>query len=120
VYELRKANAISFGGLAGSMTLGSIGVSAADTGTSHFVSIPLTQAALDFLNAARDGNFLFGGLVTPFSPNREVRIFGYTQGRPIASLNLSLDSSAPVPEPSSMLLFATAALGLARKWRRHA
>jgi hypothetical protein len=119
VYELRNASAISFDGLAGSTTLGSIGVSVADTGTSHFVSFPLTGVALDLLNAARGGNLLFGGVVTPFSPDREVQIFGYSVGAPVAFLDVSPESVTPVPEPSSMLLIGTGALALARKWRPH-
>jgi hypothetical protein len=115
-FELRDASAISFAGLAGATTLGSVSVEAADAGVSRFVPITLNAAALSLLNAAQGGPFLFGGVVTPFSSGN-VQIFGYTTGPPAAFLRFAHDP-APVPEPMSLLLVGSGLAALVARRRR--
>lgn len=114
-FALRDASTISFAGLLGSTTLGSVSVPAADAGASRFVAISLNSVAIDLLNGARGGQFLFGGVVSPFMSSGEVQIFGYTDGRPPAFLELSAD---PVPEPGTLLLFGAGSAALACRRRR--
>jgi hypothetical protein len=116
-YDLRNAGDLSFEGLRGSTTLGSIGVAAADTGQSHFVEIPLNADGLRFLNASAGRRFLFGGIVSPFVEGSQVQTFGYTQGPPAAFLQLSGEFS-PTPEPVTGLAGVCAAVAVLLARRR--
>jgi hypothetical protein len=113
-FGLRHANEITFDGLLGGITLGSISVAAADAGDSHFVPIPLNTDAIRLLNAAdRNSLFLFGGVVNPIS-TLEVQIFGYTGGVPVAFLDLT----GTTPEPATYLLVASALAAVAFSRRK--
>jgi hypothetical protein len=116
-YDLRNAEGMSFAGLRGSTTLGSIGVGAADTGESHFVAIPLNADGLAVLNASAGHRFLFGGIVSPFVPGSEIQTFGYTMGPPAAFLQLSGEFS-PTPEPVTSLVGMCAAVAVLVARRR--
>jgi hypothetical protein len=110
-YDVRNAADLSFEGLRGSTTLGSIGVGAADTGESHFVAIAMNAEGLGFLNASAGRRFLFGGIVSPFVSDSEIQTFGYTTGPPSAFLQLSGDFS-PTPEPVTSLVGMCAAVAV--------
>ncbi|MGD0014054.1 MAG: PEP-CTERM sorting domain-containing protein [Bryobacteraceae bacterium] len=115
-YTLYNPSAIDYASLAVGPGLGSVTAAVADTGVSHYVGIPLNATALSLLNAAQGSQFLFGGAVDIIDPSLLVEFFGYTDGTPVAMLDLN---STAIPEPGmiGMLLGGLAALGLARRRR---
>ena len=102
VYSLIGASGISYNGLADGTVLGSILMSAADTGVSRYVTIDLNAAGIAALNAAAGSTFLFGGVITR---NAHSEFAGYGSGTPAAYLTLTQSAqSTAVPEPASWAL----------------
>lgn len=60
-YTLFEASSFTYGGLASGTAFGSVSVSAADTGTSHYVTIDLNAAGITALNGDLGNTFIFGG-----------------------------------------------------------
>ena len=116
VYNLYAASSISYGGLATGPSLGSISVSAADTGISEYITITLNAAGLAALNAHLGSTFVFGGAVSGLIPSLETEIFGYTNGVPIAFL--TYNTAAVTPEPASLLMLGSGLVGMASLLRR--
>jgi hypothetical protein len=110
VFNLYEATNISYTGLTGGMSLGSVLVSSADNGIDHFETINLNALALAALETHQGSTFVFGG-----NNDNGEQIFGYTSGVPIAELTLDI---AAVSEPGSILLVSTALACLAAVRRR--
>jgi len=114
LYSLYQASSFSFSGLTTGPALGSITFGAADTGVSQYVSISLNSTGIALLNANLGGSFVFGGGVTsivdPSNCLSCVAVFGYTDGNPLARLDIS---TAPVPEPETyaMMLIGLGLIG---------
>jgi hypothetical protein len=118
-----------FDDLGTGLSLGSVGVSAADNG--QLVSIALDSDGIGALNAALGGQFAVGGAVTtlsgsPHPAGFEEFVFGNTfvsrDAIPIRRLDLTTQDTppAPVPEPTTAVLLGTGLLGAAgvRRWRQ--
>ena len=122
-FTLYGAAGFSFAGLQSGPAFASIGLAAANTGSGHFVALPLNGAGLAALNGALGGAFQFGGAVSStasndFSCNNCVSLFGYDTGNPHAYLTLA--TTTPVPEPMSLALLGSGLLALAGLRRRSA
>jgi hypothetical protein len=115
VYNLYAATAFSYGGLATGPSLGSISVSAADTGVSEYITITLNAAGLAVLNAHLGTTFIFGG-AGGMNPALVSQIFGYTFGTPDAYL--TYNTAAVTPEPASLLMLGSGLVGMASLLRR--
>lgn len=105
IFSLSSISGISFVGLLGGPSFGSVTAGVADTGVGHYVNIALNAAGINYLNANLGTRVVFGGTVSTANP--DVQFFGYTGGHPTASLN----TVSAVPEPESYALML-AGLGL--------
>ncbi|MBX3436052.1 MAG: PEP-CTERM sorting domain-containing protein [Planctomycetaceae bacterium] len=106
-----------FADLGDGLSYGSKIVSAADNNT--IVSITLNANALASLNAA-SGHWIVGGSLTTLGNAQSEWMFGATGDAGITrQLVLQTDAQNPVPEPSSMILFAVGGLtGIGYRIRR--
>jgi hypothetical protein len=105
LFSLYQASDISFDGLKAGPVLGTVPAATADDRTAHYVSIALNPAGLAALNSA--SSFIFGG-DTPSGSE----FFGYTDGTPVARLQVETDVDASVPEPPSAALLGLGLLGI--------
>ena len=120
-YSLYQAASFTFSGLEAGPSLGNVALVDANTGTGHYVGIQVNTNGLAALNASAGGLFNFGGSVFTTYPLSEqtydvIGIFGWGTGFPVAYLDYN--STAPVPEPATMILFGTGLAGLAAARRK--
>jgi hypothetical protein len=106
VFNLYKALDLSFAGLANGPSLGSVLVNDADAGLSRYIEIGLNANGIAALNASLGNQFIFGG-----NNDNGEQIFGYTNGRPIAYLAVSVPATETIP----LLGLGLAALGFSRR-----
>ncbi len=106
VFNLYEALDLSFAGLTNGPSLGSVLVNDADAGLSRYIEIGLNANGIAALTASLGNQFIFGG-----NNDDGEQIFGYTNGRPIAYLAVSVPATATMP----LLGLGLVVLGFSRR-----
>lgn len=106
IYNVHSASGFNFTDLVSGNILGSISVGDASNGTSRYVNIFFNTQGISFLNISQGSQVVFGGDIV----GSDVQLFGYTNGYPLASLDLI--AAVPEPETYAILFLGLGLVGL--------